>query len=191
MRPQSWRNLFREGNGGQLALLGCNCLCGLRVVELSGNPSSGLRARYPEIGFRGIPAEWAEAHASLGEALVAKGRIDDAIMEYRRAIELNPELAGAHINLGLILADQGQHDEAIAEYHKAISIQPNLANAHYNLGLALAAKGRRSEAIAEFREAIRIIARLKSPLKAKGLFWLPPSDNGASYALRQRAPCRS
>src|SRR5262249_33225586 len=81
------------------------------------------------------------AHSNLGNALRAKGQIDEAITEYRRALELKADYAGAHSNLGLALRDKGQLDEAIAEHRRALEVNPDFAAAHCNLGDALRLKG--------------------------------------------------
>ena len=66
------------------------------------------------------------AHNNLGNSLRAKGQLDEAIAEFRQAIQIQPEYAYAHNNLGLALRDKHQLDEAIAEFRKALQIQPGL-----------------------------------------------------------------
>jgi tetratricopeptide (TPR) repeat protein len=96
------------------------------------------------------------AHVNLGNALATKGKLDEAIAEYREAIRLKKDYAKAHYNLGKALEDKGKLDEAIAEYREAIRLKKDFANAHVNLGVALRSKGQLDEAIAECREAIRL-----------------------------------
>ncbi len=74
------------------------------------------------------------AHNAFGNALVDRGRIDDAIGHYRQAIEIRPDLAPAHYNLGVALGSLGLLDEAMAEYAQTIKLKPDSAKAHYNLG---------------------------------------------------------
>ena len=51
------------------------------------------------------------------------GRLDDAVRCYRRALELEPELAGAHYGLGFLLLRRG--DRSGAEQHlEAFLAQP-------------------------------------------------------------------
>ncbi len=76
-------------------------------------------------------------HFNLGLVLQETGLLDDAIAEYRKAIELDPNVAGTHNNLGLALAAKGQYDDAIAEYRIAIDLDPNYATAKANLEKAL------------------------------------------------------
>ena len=84
------------------------------------------------------------------------GRVDDAVEQYRKAVELNPGYMEAYSNLGNALRQQGRLDEAMAHCRKALEIQPQSARTHRILGLALAGSGRLDEAIAQFQEALAI-----------------------------------
>ncbi len=97
------------------------------------------------------------ARYNLGNALQARGRLDDAIVEYREAIRLRPGFAEAHCNLGAILCQVGRDlPGGQAELREAIRLRPEDALAHYNLGNALKLEGRMDEASAAHREAIRL-----------------------------------
>ena len=62
------------------------------------------------------------AHLNLGNALAERGHIDEAIADYRKALELKPDYAEAHYNLGKRLAQHGQSDEAMAHFHEALRL---------------------------------------------------------------------
>jgi tetratricopeptide (TPR) repeat protein len=96
------------------------------------------------------------AHNNLGNALTARGLVDEAIVHYQRALAIKPDLADAHYNLGLALAGRGLVDEAITHYRKALTIKPDLADAHYDLGRALAGRGLLDEAIVHYQKALTI-----------------------------------
>jgi serine/threonine-protein kinase len=101
------------------------------------------------------------AHNNLGLALQHQDKVAEAIAEYRKAIELMPDLdprsARPHTNLGNALRHQGKMAEAIAEYHKAIELDPKLVQPHSILGVILCdVKGDYDGAIAEFRKAIEL-----------------------------------
>ena len=93
---------------------------------------------------------------NLGGALRDKGQWDEAMAEYRKALQIKPDNAEAHNNLGNALYDKGQLDEAITEYRKALQIKPDYAEAHNNLGNALSEKGQLDEAMTEYRKALQI-----------------------------------
>jgi tetratricopeptide (TPR) repeat protein len=91
----------------------------------------------------------------LGHYYQANGRTQEAMREYRRALELNPEARDPRNNLGLLLADCGAHEEAIGHYRVLLERYPLAADVHNNLGLSLAATGRLEEAVGAYREALR------------------------------------
>jgi lipoprotein NlpI len=96
------------------------------------------------------------AHRFLGFGLLDQAKTDDAIAEFRKAVELEPKNALAHSSLGVALLDQAKTDDAIAEFRKAIEIEPKNADAHGGLGEALRVQGKTDDAIAEFRKAIEL-----------------------------------
>ena len=98
------------------------------------------------------------AYTSLGNALAGRRRVDEAIAQYRKALEIEPGHAGAHTNLGNALAGRGELDEAMAHYRKALEIEPDHVEAHNDLGNALSNHGEVEAAIAHYRMALAIKA---------------------------------
>jgi tetratricopeptide (TPR) repeat protein len=101
------------------------------------------------------PASWI-AHSNLGNALVRRGEIDEAIGHFQEAIRLKPDLAEAYTSLAVALGMRGEIDAAIETLERAIRLKPDYAEAHYDLGIALEHKGRPDAAIGQFQEAIRL-----------------------------------
>jgi eukaryotic-like serine/threonine-protein kinase len=129
---------------------------GVGSTELSGlfpMPAESVRHLTAAVAIR--PGS-ALAHDTLGNALRAQGKIEEALAEFREAIRLKPDYFLAHMSLGAALVAGGKNDEAVAEFRTAIRCKPDDAVSHSNLGAALAAGGKSDEAIAEFRDAIRI-----------------------------------
>ena len=92
----------------------------------------------------------------LGLVLDRAGRPGDAIAEYRRALDRNPNHLETLNNLGVVLAVQGRMDEAARHFERVIAVDPGNAGAHANLGHARAAAGARAGAERAFREALRL-----------------------------------
>ena len=70
----------------------------------------------------------------LGEEYSQKGMIDQAIEQYRKALNLNPNLAEAHLNLGWSYAlKKADYSIALQETLEAIRLKPDLIVAHRNL----------------------------------------------------------
>ena len=91
---------------------------------------------------------------NLANALARQGRTEEAIVQYRRAVEILPSYSVN--NLGAALLAVGRIDEAIAECREATRLDPTNAQAYNNLGRALEVKGRLDEAIDAFRNAVTV-----------------------------------
>lgn len=65
------------------------------------------------------------------------GKHQDALVDFDRAIVLQPGRAAAHFNWGVALHELGQLDEALAAYGGAVTLQAGYAGAHYHRGLLL------------------------------------------------------
>ena len=87
-----------------------------------------------ETTLDGNPESWL-AHSNLGDLLQGRGRIDQALPHYRKALELMPRYAQLPNNIGFSLAACGRFDEAIALYRRALEIKPDFAEAYNNLGV--------------------------------------------------------
>ena len=104
-----------------------------------------------------IPApESPEDHLLLGESLARKGKIDEAIVEFERAIEMRPNYVDAYTNLGAAYGQRGMLDQSISASKKAVELDPHNAKAYYNLGNAFGKRGNYEEAFAAFFKAIEL-----------------------------------
>jgi tetratricopeptide (TPR) repeat protein len=95
-----------------------------------------------------------DAHNSRGIELADRGWLDEAIKEFKKAIELDPGSAHAHDNLATVYSEKQLWREALQEYLTALRLEPDSATAHYNLACFLASHGA-DMAIAEYKEAIQ------------------------------------
>ena len=94
--------------------------------------------------------------ANYGSILKSLGKLKDAELLLRKAIELNPYFAGAHYNLGNLLKIQGNLKDAELSFRKAIQLNPSFAEAHSNLGTILRTNGRLQDAEVSTRKAIEL-----------------------------------
>jgi tetratricopeptide (TPR) repeat protein len=60
----------------------------------------------------------------MGLLLDTKGDLDGAIVEYRKALELDPSGAEGHFRLGRDLRDQGDLEAALDELQTAARLNP-------------------------------------------------------------------
>ena len=82
--------------------------------------------------------------------------MDEAIVHYQKAVQINPGYAKAHYNLGGALLQKGSVDEAMVHYQKALQIDPDYAEVHLILGNVLLQKGDVGEAMAHYQKAVQI-----------------------------------
>jgi tetratricopeptide (TPR) repeat protein len=102
------------------------------------------------------PTASATEHIDQGIEYAEQGRLDDAIAEFQKAIELEPDDPDAHHNLGTAYYERGRLDEAITELQAAIELEPGGADAHRNLGTVYGEQGKPEEAAAAYEKAIEM-----------------------------------
>ena len=84
------------------------------------------------------------------------GRSQEAVVEIRRAQELDPLSPIIHMNAGFIFYEARQHAQAAEECRKALELAPDFAVAHWGLGLIYGQMGKHAEAIAEAERAMEL-----------------------------------
>jgi Tfp pilus assembly protein PilF len=100
----------------------------------------------------------AEARTLLGWIYHDQGRVDDAIAECRKAIELDPDLGNPYNDIGAYLIEKGDYDAAIGWLEKATHSR-RYRSYHfpwYNLGRVYAAKELFKRAAECFEQALEI-----------------------------------
>jgi len=97
---------------------------------------------------------YAIAHQQYGNnTLSALGRFDDAIVEGKRAVELDPLSLVINTDLGSDYHNARRYDEAIAQLRKTLEMDPRFYIAHLVLGQALNVTGAHDAAIVEYEKA--------------------------------------
>ena len=99
------------------------------------------------------------AHDGLGQCLANRGRLDEAIDQFQRAVDIAPGYPDIETNLIFALIKKGRTDEAITHLQALLKGYPNDADAHYNLGNALQKKGDSQGAVAAYEKALSIRGR--------------------------------
>lgn len=96
-----------------------------------------------------------DQHNARGIELADRGWLDEAVKEFKKAIDLDPESAHAHDNLATVYAEKKRFREALAEYIAALDLDPDAATAHYNLANFLATHGLEM-AVEEYRASLTL-----------------------------------
>jgi tetratricopeptide (TPR) repeat protein len=96
------------------------------------------------------------AYNNLAYFLSAEGKTAEAMENYEKSLEINPDYPDALNNMGYALAGQKRFVEAIPYYERALRFQPTQAEVHNNLGNAFSELGRSEEAMAEYEKALKL-----------------------------------
>ena len=70
---------------------------------------------------------------NLGSVLDDAGRPDEAIIEYKEALKLQPKNASAHYNLSIVYQKKKDMPTAIAELREAAKLSPDWPTPHIML----------------------------------------------------------
>jgi len=96
------------------------------------------------------------AYNNLGTDLASRGRYEEAIVDFRRALAIKPNFPDTLNNLAHTLVDwKQQYAEAIRCCEAVLRGNPNQLDAHNNLGNALVKLGRIDEAIEHYQAVLR------------------------------------
>lgn len=138
------------------------------------------------------------AHFDYGTALLAAGRKEEGLREYRIMTQIGPEVPEAHKYCAGALADVGRYDEAMAEYQKALDLSEHFPGFHADtLSKMAALELKLSEyrkASDHLREAVQLspqapdyYALLARALSSEGQTKEAEEATRVEASLRQRA----
>jgi tetratricopeptide (TPR) repeat protein len=130
------------------------------VLYAATHAFSDLSMRSSQDLARDAPFSY-EVHELNAEALEMQGKWDEAGVEYRRILEINPMLPGIHARLGRTLLSKPQPsptevEQAKKNFEEELEIDPRNAAAEYVLGQLAADSNDSSTAIRHFEHATRL-----------------------------------
>ena len=114
----------------------------------------------------------AQVRANLGVGFFELGQYRDAIAEYSRAIEAEPQMIAAYLNRARAYERLKQLREAAADYARALEIDPRAADAHLGRGAMLLGNGDPGRSIEDFSRAIRLQPGWIAPYFNRGMAYL-------------------
>lgn len=100
-----------------------------------------------------------------GKKADSKGRADDAIAHYLKALTIDPAFYPAHINLGADYLNRSDFKGAEGEFQAAVRQNPSDAAAYFNLGNVQMITQRYADASASIQQGLQ-----REPNSALGLF---------------------
>ena len=86
----------------------------------------------------------------------AVGRLDEAVLLHKQALEIDPRQEQTHINLVSLYGRLKQYQRAEEHYRSAVAVNPNRDEAHYNYAVMLTVQRRLPEAVAAYTRAIEL-----------------------------------
>ncbi|MFS8781096.1 tetratricopeptide repeat protein [Synechococcus sp. W55.1] len=124
---------------------------------------------FSQVVFNGqFKRQQARAYYGLGLVLAGQEQYSEAVKNYRRALELAPDLHEAMAAIGLAYLGPKQRDasgrkfiqpqqlqQAIQQFEQALKGDPDLPEAHFGMGEASRIKGDLTSAEISYRRAIR------------------------------------
>jgi tetratricopeptide (TPR) repeat protein len=105
----------------------------------------------------GLDADFMKAYDNLGLCFEGVGKYDEAIEQYRRAVQLNREhnlhSAWPSLDLGALLIKLDRLDEAQPLLRESLQFNPKFAQAHYQLGVLMEKHNEVTPAVEELKRA--------------------------------------
>ena len=92
------------------------------------------------------PSRRATAYFNLGVGYIRKGMVAEAVVMFKRSLELQPKNAQICYYLGCAYLSQGMNEEAEKEFHHALEVDPNHRAAYDSLGFLYMNCGRYEDA---------------------------------------------
>lgn len=138
------------------ALADCYNQLGTVMIGTASPADMRPRARVEAVAAIQADDSLAEAHATLGYISHYDWDWATAEREFRRAIDLNPNLALAHVWYANYLASTKHLDRAVGEVQRAEQLDPFSLVVVTNLGWTLAYARRPNDAIAAYHRALAL-----------------------------------
>jgi tetratricopeptide (TPR) repeat protein len=127
------------------------------------------------------------AHQLAAEAFAWNGEYQNAILEYRNALQLKPDLEGAHSGIAEMYWEQRQYEQATQEYEAELQDYPLDDHAHLRIGEYRLAQGRIQDAITELATAHQVNTTSWEVCRALGQAWMASGDPAKAQALLEAA----
>ncbi len=132
-------------------------------------------------------ADEAVKHYNRGVEYHQNGSLNQAIQEYKAAIEADGRLAEAYSNLGAVYLAQKSYAKAAEAFNKALALKPDRPTTLNGLGNALYARGLAAEAKDKWAKAIEIDPNFASAYYNLGNALESEKDDKAALAEYMKA----
>lgn len=109
-----YRQRLQEAPDDRAAQVGLSRAFAARACQYSGTPDDAVRAQTLAERVLAVEPRNAAAHAALGYSFDCRGRVDDALRGYERAVQLDPGADGARGSAAYLYERRGRLADALA-----------------------------------------------------------------------------
>lgn len=120
---------------------------------------------YWRAGVEEVPGDYNVKKANYR---LEDGQYEEAVEEFNRALEKNPDHVLAHLGLAVSYMQMERNREALEEFDRTIALDPDLAAAYADKGILLDRLGRYEEALVAYKKALELDAEI---LEGPGWLW--------------------
>jgi len=99
--------------------------------------------------------ESARIHADRGSGYYQQGQMSEALNEFIKSIELNPNYSSGYNGLAMTYAAINEDTKAELNFQKSITLDAKNSEAHNNYGSFLCSRNRVDESIVQFQDAAK------------------------------------
>ena len=96
---------------------------------------------------QGSQDETLQQYAEAGQQALAAGHYDEAESDFKKLLQIDPNIAEMHATLGVVYFQEKKFDQAVPELRRALRMKPGLTRASTVLAMSLSEVG-------EYREAL-------------------------------------
>lgn len=120
------------------------------AYDESGDPSKAVKDYLESLErAKTVGMDSSELRMNLGNSYMKLNFFNDAIVEYQKAIDIDPSNGAAHLQLGRALLTKGDYNDALKSLRRADSLGFNDTSLPYLKALALAGLGEKKDALVE------------------------------------------
>lgn len=114
-------------------------------------------------------------------------KLDEALISYRRTVEIDGRITDAYLNMIGIYKQKGKMDLALVELDKVVSNNPSARNVHLELGKIYYQMNRKDKALEEFEKEASYNADNIEAYKSLGAFYYQKSDWAKTIEVYEKA----
>ncbi|MGB8401313.1 tetratricopeptide repeat protein [Bradyrhizobium sp.] len=164
---------------------GCSFDLGSWSASDDAKPQQSAAKPTDDTGARSVSD--AQGHTTRGQVLARSGKTGEALIEFDKALALDPYNAPALYGRGLLYQGEKQHRKAIEDFTRASGLTPQRVEPLLGRAASYLALDRAKEAAADLDEAVEADPNSAQAWSARGLAYERLGDKARAAASYGRA----